>query len=164
MNLVLDYYKQYLSYSPESGVFIWVKRPCKRVIVGAIAGSPSNGERGYRQIQLNKKKVSAHRLAWLYMTGEWPEDEIDHINGYADDNSWINLRDVKSCINSQNIKKAQKNNKMGLLGVSVYSNGKYIARISVNKRRVYLGSFDSPEEAHNVYIKAKRELHEGCEI
>jgi len=117
----------------------------------------------HRQISILGKLYCAHRLAWLYVHGKWPDRHIDHINGKPDDNRISNLRDVSVSVNMQNRTRAQSNNKSGLLGVSKVQNG-WTATIGKNKKRIHLGTFPSPELASSVYIKAKRYLHEGCAI
>lgn len=109
------------------------------------------------------KEYVQHRLAWLYMHGRWPSGDIDHINGNRSDNRFSNLRDVATQTNSENRRCAQKNNKAGLLGVTKRRNG-YEARIRVLGRLIYLGLYDTPERAHEVFLQAKRERHAGCTI
>ncbi len=84
--------EDYLRYEPDTGKFYWIKKPSSRISVGSEAGSI--GGKGYRQIGFNGRNYAAHRLAWRLMTGEWPELEVDHINGAKGDNRWDNLRQV----------------------------------------------------------------------
>ena len=88
---------------------------------------------------------------------------IDHINGNPSDNRISNLRLCDRNINLQNQRKAQKHNKLGVLGVSKYGNS-YRAQIHVGTKVKYIGSFKTPEEAHVAYLECKRELHPGCTI
>jgi hypothetical protein len=97
------------------------------------------------------------------MTGRWPQFEIDHRNGIHDDNRWENLRDGTKSYNLQNQRKAHRNNKIGLLGVGKKRDG-FQARIHLNGKTRYLGSFPTPELAYAAYLEAKRELHPGCTI
>lgn len=101
------------------------------------------------------------------MTGEWPTCEIDHKNCIRHDNRWDNLREAKTFANKQNQKKAQRNNRTGLLGVSP-CRGKFRATIYLKKdgkkNQYYLGDYPTPELVHTAYLKAKRQLHEGCTI
>ena len=92
--------KRLLYYEPLSGNFIRLITKCSRAKVGQIAGTTH--PLGYIKICLNKKIYSAHRLAYLYQTGEWPPFEVDHINGNKSDNSWVNLRLATSSQNKAN--------------------------------------------------------------
>jgi len=122
---------------------------------------------GYVVIYVLGKPYKAHRLAWLYVNGEFPAGEIDHIDGNKMNNAIINLRDVSREINQQNRRHAKAGNPAGFLGVTVdQKTGKYLARITKTgaKTSTSLGRFDTPEEAHAAYVAAKRVLHEGCTI
>lgn len=91
--------QELLEYAPETGVFRWrVNRTSVRA--GTMAGRLDS--KGYRQISVDGQRYGAHRLAWLYMNGEWPKHEIDHVNGDRDDNRIANLRDVVRTINMRN--------------------------------------------------------------
>lgn len=93
--------KEILSYDEETGVFAWAKsRGNQYTRKGMIAGSIDSS--GHRQIEINGKAYAAHRLAWFYVNGNWPEKQIDHINRVRDDNRILNLRDVDSSANMQN--------------------------------------------------------------
>jgi len=111
-------------------------------------------------------RFSAHRLAFLFMEGSWPEYAVDHIDGIKTNNKWSNLRRATKQQNEQNIKKPYKNNSTGVLGVSFCgkNQSKFEARISFNGAKVHIGVFDSKEEAHKAYIKVKRELHPFGEL
>ena len=86
--------RKVLSYVPATGIFRWKVSVSTRAPVGTIAGA-KNG-RGYRQIRIDGRPYSASRLAWLYMTGKWPNSEISYINGKPSDTRWANLREAKS--------------------------------------------------------------------
>ena len=120
---------------------------------------------GYRVIRIDKKLMYAHRLAWLYVHGHLPPEEIDHINGLQYDNKIANLRPVCRVVNQQNIRKPLSNNKSGFIGV-VYSkqHRKYKAGITIDGSNVHLGLFQDAETAHQTYLKVKRLAHEGCTI
>ena len=151
-----------LRYEPETGAFIWlVKRG------SAVPGKPA----GHRLPDENRLKLrlfgrlyNAHRLAWFYMISKWPEGDIDHIDGDALNNRWKNLRDVTHGVNMQNIRSPRPNNKAGLLGVVSVRNGTYSSRIRSGGKIIHLGTFRTAREAHEAYIDAKRETHEGCTI
>lgn len=154
--------KALLHYDPETGVFAWLPRP--RIRGGKVAGNVSPD--GYWRIGLGgrpSKLFLAHRLAWLYMTGEWPRLDIDHINGDKTDNRWSNLRDVTRSVNLQNQRRARSDSTSGLLGA--HKNGRgWSARIYVDGVKRHLGTFATAAEAHAHYLEAKRRVHEGCTI
>lgn len=154
--------RELLHYDPETGVF--TRKACySKLWLGAIAGTLTAHK--YVTIRIDGYRVKAHRLAWLYVTGSWPENFIDHINGIRFDNRFANLRDVTASVNSQNIKKARGNSGHGVLGVGRQSTGTtWIARIRVGGVAHYLGNFPTAEDAHAAYVEAKRRLHEGCTI
>ena len=119
---------------------------------------------GYAVIKVDSVTYKAHRLAWLCVHGEWPAGQIDHINGSRTDNRIANLRDVPHLINAQNRRRANRNNSTGLLGVSHGKAGGYVATICVGSKTEYLGVFSSAEEAHQMYLLAKRQKHLGATI
>ena len=166
--LTVERLKFLYEYSPKTGLFKRLKRTSCRAGIGVIdCGSTTLA--GYRSIGIDGKSYYAHRLAWLYTYEVWPTYMIDHINGEKIDNRIINLRDVPRAVNVQNVKKAQKNNKQtGFLGVvndlAVNKKNPFSAKIKVNSKSRHLGYFPTPELAHEAYLKAKRELHEGCTI
>jgi hypothetical protein len=153
--------QQVLDYSPETGVFTRrLKQP--GVAQGKISGSMTKD--GYVVTSVDSKLYKCHRLAWLYMTGSWPQGQIDHINGNRSDNRFENLRDVTQTQNIQNQRKAQRHNKAtGILGIFKNGSG-FAARISHNNTKIYLGTFKTTEEAEAAYIAAKRVLHSSCTI
>lgn len=147
-----------LKYNPENGHFTWASKPSRRVRVGAIAGGVDL--HGYRIIRLAGKPHKAHRLAWVFIHGDWPAGDIDHINGDRDDNRIENLRETTRTENIQNQKKAHKNSQTGFLGV--FPNGKkFVAMIRMDGKQKYLGYYETPEEAYQRYLMAKREHHAG---
>ena len=153
--------KKILNYDPETGVFEWKTRTANCIHVGDVAGN--NDKYGYWQIQVDGKCYFAHRLAWLYVYGVWPENHIDHIDGIKNNNRIVNLRDVTCLVNSQNQRNAHCINRVGMLGVEKHG-GKFRARIRINGELKLLGTYSTPEAAHEVYLVAKRELHLGCTI
>jgi hypothetical protein len=93
MTLTREQLKEALDYNPDTGLFTWKKLPkaAHRKKVGEIAGS--HDEKGYIRIGINGTVYKSHRLAWLYVYGQWPSKIIDHVNGVNDDNRISNLRD-----------------------------------------------------------------------
>lgn len=145
--------KKALRYDPETGLFVWLRsfRGKKKADAGYI------DLYGYRNIRCHGPLYKAHRLAWLYIYGEWPSGEIDHINGVPGDNRIANLRiATRSQQNANN--KLRCNNTTGFKGVSRV-NGRFGAYVRINKKSTYLGTFDTAEEAHKAYVDAAREAY-----
>jgi hypothetical protein len=148
--------KEILDYDLETGVFIWKVskgRLCKK---GNTAGSTDSW--GHLQICINGRKRLAHRLAWLYVYGTEPKQQIDHIDGNKQNNSISNLRDVTQTTNQQNRTRARKDSSTGFMGVSK-TGSKYQASIKANKKTFYLGMFKTAQDAFDAYKKAKLQLH-----
>lgn len=130
---------------------------------GYIAGSTNSV--GYVVIYVDGKGLKAHRLAWLYCKGTWPKNHIDHLNGVKNDNRIDNLRDATRSENLQNQRLAHANNCSGFIGVHWHqASHSWQAQIRANGQRHHLGVFPTPQLASAAYLKAKRELHEGCTI
>jgi hypothetical protein len=148
----IDKYKERLSYCPEAGVFTWLKTDCKKKTL-IVAGTKD--KEGYIRIHIFGKKVAAHRLAWLFTHGVWPKEQIDHINGVRDDNRIENLREATKTQNGYNRAAIR-----GLKGVDFNkASAKVKARVRVEGRSVWLGSYDTEEAAHEAYLSAAKELH-----
>jgi hypothetical protein len=147
-----------INYNKQTGLFVW-KKSRRGVQTGKPLGS-DNGF-GYLRITVFGKSVYAHRLAWFYVHGTWP-DQIDHINGIKSDNRVKNLRDVSVQQNAQNKLKAQKNSDSKILGVSWHKKAKkWQAHICVYKERKYLGLFDDVHEAQKAYLNEKQRIDYG---
>lgn len=152
--------RELLSYDATTGRFTWlVSRP--GTFAGSVAGHlDSRSSSGYRTICINWKTHREHRLAWLYMTGEWPVSLIDHINGVRDDNRWCNLREANKSQNGQNRYKARSDSASPLIGASwISAKGKWCATIKVNGKQKFIGLFATDIEAHRAYVQAKDRLH-----
>lgn len=163
MVLTKDRLKELLNYNPDTGIFTRLTAPTNKVKIGDVSGSIN--KKGYIEIKVDYKKYLAHRLAHLYMTGNFPKNQIDHIDGIKNNNAWTNLRDVTPAENSQNRRTAKKNNKSGLLGVYTNSNcSTYRSQIWINGVCKQLGSFKTKEQAHAAYLKEKRIHHKTCSI
>lgn len=149
-----------LDYDPDTGVFTWIRPTTNRVKKGEVAGSLTPD--GRVTIMIGGVNYRAHRLAWLYMTGDWPADsiQVDHANEDPTDNKWVNLRLATDAENKQNVSKAKTHNTCGLLGASYHkATGRWTAQIRSNGRKQHLGYFASAEDAHEAYLGAKRLLH-----
>lgn len=152
--------RRFLSYNPTSGEFHWLETRGGIALAGSPAGWVT--QHGYRQITIKLKKYYAHRLAWLYVHGDWPSQVIDHINGDPLDNRIENLRAVDQAHNMSNISR-RTNNKSGFKGVSWSKRDKtWRAYLSIKRKTVALGSFRSPEEAYEAYCVAAKEHYGEC--
>lgn len=140
----------------KNGEFIRLVKTGQSTKVGDIAGGPNPD--GYQRVKISGKTYLTHRLVWLYETGSWPINELDHINGNKQDNRIENLRDVTRSENLQNLYRPTRGNPSGFLGVSIRK-GMYCARIRTNGVLSYIGTFSTPEQASSAYLAAKRELH-----
>lgn len=159
-NVTAERLREILNYDPLTGLFRWKVRLSNRIRIGDVAGCP--GDRGYISIGLLGERHRGQRLAVLYMTGKWPEFEVDHENGCTSDNRWRNLRDVPHVVNTQNMRAAKSNSRSGLLGVHfVPASGKWGARIKVDGHYRSLGRHPTKDAAHGAYLTAKRKAHAG---
>jgi hypothetical protein len=158
--LTAERLRELMHYNPLTGVFT---NSVSRGAAGSgnLSGGPALN--GYMVIAVDGKRLYAHRLAWLYMTGEWPKHHIDHINGIRNDNRIANLRDIAHAINVQNRRLPKEGSQTGVLGVRRMRD-KFQARVVVGGKKHCIGTFDNLEEARNAYILAKRRLHEGCTL
>jgi hypothetical protein len=144
--------KELLNYDPVTGVFTW-RIESGSAHINNIAGVIKNN--GYIKIGVAKKQYLAHRLAWLYMTGEWPLADIDHINRSRTDNRFENLRDVSRSINLLN-SSTRKNTASGIKGVAWDADrNKWLVRF----RNTMLGRFSTLSEAADAYAMAAKLYH-----
>ena len=155
MSITQERLKELLHYDPETGVFTYLVSRRGSVKVGNRAGYKSNG---YLRIKIDGKAYLIHRLAWLYVYGDLPPMDIDHINGSRDDNRLINLRCATRSENIQNLRKHRSDNLLNKLGVSA-SGRMFKATIMLNGVKHYLGLYPTIEDAHNVYLAFKRLMH-----
>ncbi|UNI71489.1 hypothetical protein [Burkholderia phage vB_BpP_HN04] len=148
--ITLDDLKERLHYDPETGVFSFRK-------TGKVAGH-LNKKSGYVTIRLDGISYYAHRLAWFYMKGEWPE-RADHENNNRSDNKWTNIREATQAQNNRNGRKREAN-KSGFKGVSWNSqSSKWKASITFNRKQETIGQSDCPIEAARMYDERAIELH-----
>lgn len=146
-----------LIYVPESGVFTWrVSRGSRSQ--GSTAGTPD--AIGYSLIRIDGTFYKAHRLAWMYVNGEFTPHGIDHINRNKSDNSIANLRPATQMQNLQN-QSISKRNTSGYQGVNWHSQRKkWRAEIAVNKKTYHLGLFENISDAIFARDSAKATLHQ----
>ena len=157
MVLTAERLRDLLTYEPSTGVFTW-RFWRYHMRAGDVAGS-LNKKLGCIMIGIDGGLYYAHRLAWLYQTGEWPPQEIDHRDGNPLNNRWANLRLAAHAENVRNARK-RRDNKSGLKGVCwSRQHGKWRADINLNHTRHFLGLFDAAEVAHLAYRRAARRLH-----
>jgi hypothetical protein len=151
-----DRLKEVLHYCPKDGIFTWKVSKKSNKVAGKRAGSFDN--RGYRVIRVDDRNYKEHRLAHLYMTGEWPLDQIDHKEGRRGDNRWEKIRPSSNSQNQAN-KRKRSNNSSGIVGVHWHkASKKWQAQISKDGKKIQLGIFSDPNEAKTVRDAAAREL------
>tara|TARA_R110002124_G_scaffold24569_5_gene89892 strand:- start:1766 stop:2269 length:504 start_codon:yes stop_codon:yes gene_type:complete len=148
--------KELFSYNPLTGVFTRKVKLSYKSKIGEVVGCLTKA--GYLTTQVNGKSYRLHRLAYFYMTGDWP-NITDHINGVKTDNRWTNLR---SCTQQQNTfnQKISSNNTSGFKGVSwVSKRKKWYVTVGGHKPNPHVGAFDSLEEAAIVAKRVQAEVH-----
>lgn len=153
--------RELLNYDPSSGIWRWV-RPPRGKLFGSVAGTLR--AKGYRAITIDGRSYSSHRLAWFWMTGHFPTQQIDHINGIRWDNRWENLRAASCGENSQN-RAMQSNNTSGYIGVSAANYRKFRvwrAKITVGGKTISLGYWETPQQAAAAYSRGKAKYHIFC--
>lgn len=154
-DLTQERLKEALHYDSSTGIFTWRHRPdlspqWNGRYADTIAGCNLNG---YRVIRLHGRTLYAHRLAWLYMYGKWPDPEIDHINHNRNDNRINNLREVTHKDNNRN-HSINKSNKSGVSGLD-WDRGAWRARINMSGVPIHLGRFQDKQDAIDALKEAR---------
>lgn len=164
VQLTQERVRELLDYNPRTGDLKWRVSRGNPVKAGDKAGSLMRD--GHLEISIDGHRCLVHRVIWLHVYGRWPNGYIDHIDGNPSNNRIENLRDVRRQINQQNQRRARADNRStGLLGAYYNARAKrHFSSIGLNGKSIHLGYFDSAQEAHEAYVRAKRELHEGCTI
>ena len=165
--LTQELLKELIHYDPETGEFTWLERDRRHfktdrsrniwntTFHGNVAGGDDGS--GYLRIGVLCKSYRAHRLAFLYMTGEFPPEHTDHINGIRDDNRWINLRAATSAENCRNAR-ISSNNNSGVHGVSWHKRCSFwVVGIQLNGKSKHIGYFKDKFEAICARKSAERE-------
>jgi len=160
---ILSFIEENLSYNTCTGNLEWLNdRAGGKVKSGSVAGS-TNGK--YKQIKIFGKWYKCHRLVWLLKTGDWPSDQIDHINRDSLDNRFENLRDVSNYTNCLNRKKKSSSGVVGVTFDKVTE--KWRAQTCIKGVHKNLGRFNTVEEALEAYNKAnvdrQKSVAEGVE-
>lgn len=172
----VESFGRFFKYNPETGSLVWSIRTGSRSNPGSEVGALRPD--GYKSLMLNKRLMFVHRVCFCMATGKplGANDLIDHINGDKADNRACNLRAVDHQTNVQNARKPNCRSGTGFLGVSEDTRSfrgpnykRFSAKIGVTlesgkKKLLHLGSFHTPEAAHQAYLEAKRRLHPGCTI
>ena len=155
--LTAERLREILHYDPETGIFTYRRSRGPHEtgdIVGHISRKSTHQGGGYRVIAVEGREYGAHRLAWLYVHGEFPKGQIDHRNLIRDDNRITNLRPATRSQNVAN-RGIQSNNTSGMKGVSWHKAAKrWVACIQQEGVYRYLGLFDTKEQAHTAYRAA----------
>lgn len=162
MDLTQKRLQALVKYDSLTGLFHRRKITCSKVRAQLPMGSVDS--HGYLWASVDGKIHRLHRLAILYVTGEMPPSsiDVDHKDMDRTNNRFLNLRCVSRSVNMQNKHKPSRNNKSGFVGVYLHKQlNRFTAQIRFNGKNRHLGMFDSPEAAHEAYLKAKRQHHEG---
>jgi hypothetical protein len=151
----IDELKRFFAYDARTGL-ITRRLGMSQYPRGSVAGSRQHD---YIYVEYHRCRILAHRLAWALYYGDWPNGDLDHINFDRMDNRIENLRIASVAANQRN-RGVQSNSSTGIKGVTRHKQtGKYMAKISLNKKATYLGIFDDPHEAAHAYNRAAIRLH-----
>src|SRR5215211_8204686 len=144
--------RELLHYDPETGLFTWRVTRTGTARAGSLAGWRMSD--GYIRISLGERSYLAHRLAWLYVTGEWPPGYLDHRDTDKDNNRWCNLRPATRSQNGANARRPSHNTS-GFKGVTRHrGDRKWAAQIRVHGQIIHLGRFVDLEDARAAYVSA----------
>lgn len=157
-DLTCERLKSLLHYDPETGIFTWIGSKSRRVKNGMRADRLN--AQGYRVLKIGQRIYLCHRLVWLYMSGAWPTDRVDHINLEKGDCRWSNLRAATFADNLRN-QGVRKTTQSGIKGAyfkkGAFRRKPWCAAITFGGRTRHLGLFATPEEANAAYFDAAAE-------
>lgn len=153
--MTLDDIKQIVAYDPKTGQFTRNWAGYGRSI-GDVVGNIAKD--GYVYIPVKGTNFLAHRLAWLFIHGLWPVEDIDHMDRNKANNCAANLCAVSRGENLQNMI-MPKHNTSGYIGASKRKDGRWLSQLVVDRQHIHLGVYDTPLEAHLAYSKAKKQYH-----
>jgi hypothetical protein len=150
--------RELFDYQPKTGKLIWLVAHgrWKRIPAGTAAGTLTTAN--HLVVRIDGDNYLCHRVIWLWVTGKWPANEIDHRDLNGSNNKWSNLRTATHAQNNQN-KKVQKNSRTKFKGVQKIISGRWRAYISIGRKFRHIGMFDTPQEARRAYLKAAKRLY-----
>lgn len=151
--------RELLHYDPITGIFTRLVKTGTKVSVGDVAGFLD--DKGYVRIRIGDgKRYLAHRLAWLYVHGTWPARGLDHEDTIHHHNWILNLRLATKSQNGQNIRKANRDSKSGVLGVSWDKDRNcWVAQLKLEGRIVHKSRHENMEDAKQAHLAAKARFH-----
>lgn len=158
--LTADDVRELFDYDPVSGAFRW-RSARRRPNLPADLTAGTRHSEGYRRVSVKGRLYYVHRLIWAYVHDRWPAEDIDHLNGDRSDNRLCNLREASRSLNNENIRTARSHSTSGMLGAHRTPWGRWASSIRVRGRILYLGCYDTANEAHQAYLSAKIKFHEG---
>ena len=161
MTITQERLKQIIRYDHEAGICYWILPPWNHSEkAGKEAGCPmpsSHNGKSYHAISIDGRKYKRARLAFLYMTGSFPDQCVDHINGDSMDDRWDTLRPASIVENAWNHKGRAKTSDLPM-GVRRSLSGRFVSRIGHMKKQITIGTFDTPDAAANAYREARNRL------
>lgn len=147
--------RENLEYCGNTGQLIWKNNMGRNLVKGKVAGSKNT--KGYFYVKVARRTILLHRIVWYLHYGKWPVNEIDHIDGDKHNNKIQNLRDVTRRINQGNQKTHRAGRLVGTTFLKTCPDNPWQAQIELNRKSIYLGCFQTEEEAHAAYVKAYEE-------
>lgn len=154
-SITIEEIAKVVSYDPNTGIMTWLKETPGRAKIGDPAGY-LDASTGYTKIGIYYKRYYAHRIAFMLMTGRWPSNQIDHIDGNRANNSWSNIREATR---SENMVNRVSPRRLCRKGAYLTPDGNYQSKIMVGRKSIYLGTYKNEEDAHAAYCEAAHKYH-----